>query len=288
MADTIRKIDYFHNGSDAKARVGDDFILLRNETYWDGSDEPYLSDATNAIFFYTGTADISINMTDYHIVAPSMVILMEGMIVRQKSRSEDSLFDVIVISKSLTDTILSEGQISVQLHRKVFHDPVFTITGHRRVLRAFHFLLENIMSNEDNPYRLPACKNITLTLFYGFALSRQDVDEVKAVTRKDELTQTFVSLVRENYHEQRSVAFYADRMCVTPKYLSQVVKDSTGHPALDVIDEFTIVECKALLKSTDLTIDQISAKMGFQSASLFGKYFRRITGQSPRDYRKGL
>lgn len=288
MAELIRKKDYFHNGVNARGRVGDDFIMLDTENYWDGNDEPYLSDATNAIFFYRGSADISINMIDYHVTAPCMVILMEGMIVRQKSRSEDSRFDAVVISKSLTDTILSEAKISVQLHRKVFHDPIFKICGPMQVLKCFHFLLWNILDNEDNPYRLEACKNITLTLFYGFALSRQDDEDVKPLTRKDELASDFVSLVRENYREERSVAFYADKMCITPKYLSQAVKDSMGRTALDVIDEFTIVECKTLLKSTNLTIDQISSKMNFSSGSLFGKYFHRITGMSPRAYRSRI
>lgn len=288
MTDTIRKKDYFHNGVNARGRVGDDFIMLDTENYWDGNDEPYLSDATNAIFFYRGSADISINMIDYHVTAPCMVILMEGMIVRQKSRSEDSRFDAVVISKSLTDTILSEAKISVQLHRKVFHDPIFRISGPMQVLKCFHFLLWNILDMSGNPYRLEACKNITLTLFYGFALSRPDEEDGKPLTRKDELASEFVSLVRENYRGERSVAFYADKMCITPKYLSQAVKDSMGRTALDVIDEFCIVECKTLLKSTNLTIDQISSKMNFLSGSLFGKYFHRITGMSPRAYRSSI
>ena len=94
-----------------------------------------------------------------------------------------------------------------------------------------------------------------------------------------------MQLVRDNYREYRNVAWYADKLCVTPKYISQVVKDTTGRTALDWIDEFTIIESKALLRSTELSIDQIAVKLNFGSSSLFSKYFKRVTGLSPRGYR---
>ncbi len=288
MAIEIKRRDYFGYPSATEDRIGNDLMLLDAKTLWQSSEEPYLADATNAIFFTHGSADIQINMVDHHIVAPCMVILMEGMVVKLASRSADSAFDALVISKRLTDSILTEGNVSVQLRSLIIQDPVFPIDGHGMILKAFNYLLTVLVRMSDNPYRIEAVKHMTLTLFCGFALSRLKDEKDRNISRKDEVAKRFLGLVRENYGKERSVAWYADAMCLTPKYLSQVVKDITGKPALDWIDEFTIVESKALLKSTDLTIDQISTKLNFMSSSLFGKYFKRVTGLSPREYRMSL
>ena len=88
-----------------------------------------------------------------------------------------------------------------------------------------------------------------------------------------------------NYKQSRDVAFYADRLCITSKHLSQVVKEVSGKSALDIIEEYVITECKALLLSTTMTIQQISDSLNFTTQSVFGKYFKRVTGISPSEYR---
>lgn len=151
----------------------------------------------------------------------------------------------------------------------------------------FHFLLQDILSMTDNKYRLEAVKYMTLTLFCGFALGRDEYPS-KEHSHKEEIVENYMKLVRNHYQEERGVAFYADKMCLSAKYLSQVVKDITGKPALDWIDEHVITESKALLKSTNLSVEQISIRMNFLSTALFGKFFKRVCGLSPREYRNAV
>lgn len=77
-------------------------------------------------------------------------------------------------------------------------------------------------------------------------------------------------------------------MCISPKYLSMAVKEASGKTPLDWIEDYTISASKAMLSSSSDTIDSISLKLNFASQSLFGKFFKRVTGMSPRDYRKSL
>jgi AraC-like DNA-binding protein len=79
---------------------------------------------------------------------------------------------------------------------------------------------------------------------------------------------------------------YADQLCLTPKYFSKVIKDNSGASASEWIDNYVILETKALLKSTNMTILQISDELNFPSQSFFGKYFKRVTGMSPKSYRE--
>ena len=80
--------------------------------------------------------------------------------------------------------------------------------------------------------------------------------------------------------------FYADKMCLTPKYLSKVIKEKSSKSASEWIDNYVTLEARALLKSTNMTIRQISDELNFPSQSFFGKYFKRHQGMSPKEYRK--
>ena len=107
-----------------------------------------------------------------------------------------------------------------------------------------------------------------------------------ASSRQEQLYVLFIDLLAKYHMQQREIAFYADKMCITPKYLSQAVKDYSGRPASDIIDEYVLAECKSLLLSGNMNIQQIADELNFPSQSVFGKYFKRLTGLSPKDYRR--
>lgn len=85
---------------------------------------------------------------------------------------------------------------------------------------------------------------------------------------------------------ERSISYYADKLCVTSKYLSQVVYKVSGRFAGDWITDFVILEAKALLKSRKYTVQQIADKLNFANQSFFGKYFKDKVGCSPSEYQK--
>jgi YesN/AraC family two-component response regulator len=98
----------------------------------------------------------------------------------------------------------------------------------------------------------------------------------------------FVKLLTDSFREERSVIFYAEQLHVTPRYLSQTVKEVTGRSAGDLIDEMVIMEGKALLNNVSLTIAQVAETLYFSDQFFFSKYFKRLTGVSPSEYRKLL
>jgi AraC-like DNA-binding protein len=91
--------------------------------------------------------------------------------------------------------------------------------------------------------------------------------------------------VGKHYKRERKVGFYAEKLCITSKHLSQVVKEVSGRTASEIIEDYVITEIKALLISTNMTIQQISDYLNFPSQSVFGKYVKRITGVSPKRYK---
>lgn len=106
-------------------------------------------------------------------------------------------------------------------------------------------------------------------------------------THREELTENFFRLLHEFFSTRREVSFYADHLCITPKYLARVIKQVTGHTPAFWITDFTVREAQTLLKSTTLTITELSEQMNFPNSSFFARYFRRYTGVSPQEYRMG-
>lgn len=106
------------------------------------------------------------------------------------------------------------------------------------------------------------------------------------ITRNEQIFDEFIELVRTNYTHHREVSFYADKLCITPKYLSVVVKNVSGRTPMDWIRDLVILDAKAMLLNGNQNIQQISDTLHFANPSFFGKYFKESVGCSPGKYRR--
>ena len=107
-------------------------------------------------------------------------------------------------------------------------------------------------------------------------------------TRKEKLVFDFFCLIIEYHSISRDVAFYAEKMCISPKYLTMLVTDHTGRSAKEWIVEYTIIEIKALLRDSNFEIKEIVSRTNFQSNSTMTRFFREHTGLTPSEYRENL
>jgi len=105
------------------------------------------------------------------------------------------------------------------------------------------------------------------------------------VTRKENLVKNFTQLVQKQFKSQRNVNTYAEQLSITPKYLTETVKEITGKTAGEIIDDFVLLEAKLLLDNPALSIAEIADELHFSDQSFFGKYFKRHAGVSPKEYR---
>lgn len=114
----------------------------------------------------------------------------------------------------------------------------------------------------------------------------QEPKTTASVSRQVGYTQEFMQLLQLHHTRHRNIGFYADRMHISPKYLSHIIKEATGKSASDWIGEFVVREAKNMLRFTNKNVQQVAYALNFSTQSSFGKFFKHITGMSPSEFQK--
>ena len=125
----------------------------------------------------------------------------------------------------------------------------------------------------------------TVISLMRFFQKQDNNEETSEMARNKQLFNKFMALVKQSRGCQRGVKYYADKLCITPNYLSGSIKDYTGKLATEWVNEYVIMEAKILLKDSDISIQQIAYRLKFPSQSSFGKYFKLQVGIGPREFR---
>lgn len=148
------------------------------------------------------------------------------------------------------------------------------------------FLLEKLR-RPHTPHRDELMRHLLIGLLYDFldCLQPKLAQVSYNYTSSEKIFLQFMSLVKANTPLHRDVKFYADRLCITSKYLSAVCKQNAGKTASEIINSATVEQIKQQLLSTDRSVKEIAFGAGFDNVSFFGKYVRRELGMSPRKFR---
>jgi YesN/AraC family two-component response regulator len=201
--------------------------------------------------------------------------------------SEDFDAHVIILSQRFLENLLVYINGSVSMRPGIMFDVVEKVDRDEvQQITLFYKGLRNIVENDDNPYRIQVVQHVLMAIFYSSDRLRTIKDDTDVRTSADNISRAFLKMVKDNFRSERQLKYYADALCITPRYLSRVVKECTGSSAADWIERYVVLEARALLKSTDMTVQQISDYLNFPTQTFFGKYFKRRTGLSPKEYRR--
>ena len=270
----------------AEYRIGNNLLYIEQHRIPDMAYEPWKTDVTTAVIYTKGSVEVSINMKRYTVKAPAMVIMLAEHIMQLHNTSDDLESTCLVMSKSFSDDLFSNVSKTTSLHNAVYQNPILQFGDTENlVISDYLKMLKSIISFTDNPYRLEAAKHLTLTLFFGYFHKLHNAD-YNNYSYANTIVIDFISMLKQNYKQHRDANFYAEKLCLTPKYLSTLIKEHTGKTLHEWIDEYVTTESKALLRSTKITIDQISNNLNFPSQDTFSKFFKRVVGISPSEYRK--
>ena len=156
--------------------------------------------------------------------------------------------------------------------------------------RNFIELCKSLILLKEDSNILETLQVLARGFFMGMEeyITHQEPLPKLAEGHSSDLAEAFLNLVEEEYRRHRDLSYYASRLCKSTKYLSRVIMEATGRSATDWIERCVIMDAKAQLTSTQKRVSEISDDLNVASPSFFGKYFKRITGLSPRDFREAI
>jgi AraC-like DNA-binding protein len=229
----------------------------------------------------------TLNLKKFKAKAPCLFIVLADQILQCDYFSLDFSGLSIVMSKSFLEESFVDIQVSMPLFRSVLDNPWIHLNHEElKSMLEYFFLLQRAVRRKENPNLRETLKHLTLGFFYGTGYRFHLVRDESQKSKQDILVEKFLTIVKQNYRRQRMIEFYSEKLFLTPKHLSRVIKERSGKSSGEWIEDHVMLEAKALLKSTDKTIQQISDELNFPSQSFFGKYFKRRAGISPKEYRK--
>ena len=143
------------------------------------------------------------------------------------------------------------------------------------------------ISDNHNHFRKDLIRTLMLAMFYdvGNVIYRVKSFD-KSLLAFEKVFTAFLQILEENCRKERRVAWYAQQLKVTPKYLSLAVKRVSGQSAVEWIESYVTMELRVMLKNSSLSIKEIAKEMHFPNQSFLGKYFKEHVGITPSDYRK--
>lgn len=242
-----------------------------------------------SIFIRKGECRGAIDLIQYEMKSPCIVNINTNQILQKEYVSEDFEASFIVMSPRMTDNLfimIQNAGVFPALNRKsVVNVSVDDVES----LSTLYSDMKRLAAvKTSNPYIYHALLHTMLSFFYCMGYKWYASDDNDASTSYGRITDRFFMILHQNFRKERFLDFYADKLKITSKHLSRTVKTQTGLTAVEWIERYVVLEAKVMLKSTDLTIQQIAEELNFSSQSFFGKYFKKVVGVSPKEFRHGL
>lgn len=240
----------------------------------------------------SGSGKLIINNNEYQIYDNTLtVILPHYYIKRETIHSRDVSGYIIIISIDFFINIQIKTEYIIPIFLRFYNSPVISLTEEETDLLCKYFDLLSIEENKTlKDSSVPICSGIMSSLIYRLSeiSSRNFDEEIKNLKSKSSLRifKDFLRLIINEYKNHRDVTYYANALCVTPKYLSTIVKELSNTKASKWIEILVITEAKNLLRYSDMTIQEIAYSLNFPNPSFFGAYFKKYAGITPGEYRK--
>lgn len=234
-----------------------------------------------------GSSTIKINFREYKVKEKTVFTILPNQILETVEKTDDLFIGILIFS---VDFFIGEPlPKDFDITEKIMENPCIDLSvSHVEYLLQLHSFIENSLNRDKHIYSDEVTKNLLLALIKDTVSVYSDVNlktNNKKLSHNEFITEQFFKLLSEHYIEERATIFYADKLCITPRHLSRILKNITGKSTIVWIDKIIIMKIKVLLKSTELTVSQISENLNFSNSSFFCKFFKKHTGLTPLVYR---
>lgn len=232
-----------------------------------------------------GKAHAVINLIERTLEAPMLVFMAGGTIIQPLEFSPDLVIQGFMLENELLAEIF-QNRLPQTFNGQLqdFYLPIDSATVDR--INCIFTSLIAIVREDD--YNRDVAKSLFAAILhlYDEAYRKHEVIGGKGKSRDRELFDRFIPLVNQYARREHTIAFYADKLCITERYLSRIIKSVSGLSAKEWIDRALITEAKVMLKHGNLSVANVADALNFPNPSFFNKFFKRISGTTPNAYRE--
>ena len=231
------------------------------------------------------------NGREVHYTKDDLIIYTPGIVVSVSAISDDYRGICLVANKdfafespTMRDAIRAAYLPAVELR-----EPRLTLAEEdNHHLMELMGIIRRYLLSPDHPFR-SECLRTTYGLFLLElnAIQERTIRDRRFPKRIEELFFDFLRLVPIHFTEHHDVGFYASQLCITPRYLSQIVREVSGRTVVDYINQMLLMETSYLLQQTSLPIADIAVRLHFSETASLTRFFTRMKGVNPREFRKG-
>ena len=232
-----------------------------------------------------GSAHVSLNLLEHQPQSNHLFLVPPDSIAQLIKVSPD--FEAQMIAFNSDFLLRTDGENFSELFFQQYPQSLLLLTAEEWILiQDFFTLIWNIVRNKE--FHKEVVQHLLEGLLHHIEhIARpQNQSGSNCMTRREEIFRRFISLANAHSRTERNVAFYADKLCLTPRYLNTVIRQTSGQTVMEWINRSVTLKAKVLLKHSNYVIYQVSDELNFPNPSFFCKFFKRMTGMTPLEYRK--
>lgn len=248
----------------------------------------------NALIIGVGTegeTSLTSNLQEFQLKKDSLFIFSPKHILQVQSNNRFKAH-LIVIAPDFLKRINIDTKRMMPLFLQFGSLPCMELThAESQSLRSFISMVEQELKGSETDFSSEIIGGLIAATIYKvgdilthYLTEHPEVDS-PIHNRAEEYFRQFTELLGEHYKHERSVGFYARQLCITPKYLTTLIKRISGKSVSEWIDNYVILEAKTLLKYSNMSVQEIAYYLNFPNQSFFGSYFKRNAGMSPSQYK---
>lgn len=250
----------------------------------------FINSGIGVIVCLKGSFEFSVASNCYKANEGETVFIPEGKLFRITNESDDIELNIILYRVESIKDVIGNMAYSVHLYHRMSPDLYYVWnTGDEQAISSYISLIGIDNPDEDDFFAVNERKLLLLSLTYRLCriFQKKLLSGKMAGTRNTEIFLKLINVIDKFYMQERGVEFYADKLCLSPKYLSAVSKSVSGYTVQELVFKSIVRKSMSLLDGTNKTVQEISEELGFPNPSGFGTFFRKHVGISPQKYRAG-
>ena len=269
--------------------IADDIILSEKLTTLAINAQPRRMTFILVALCTEGSAQFTIDTQKHDVRKNDIIVISDRHVIDNYVASNDINGLAMMLSVNFFYEVVNDVRDVSLLFLFSRNHPVVSLNEDEvETFKEYFFFLKKKVAENNNHFKRDLVRTMVLAMFYDLSnvIYRVQQIENKRQTRADAIFTQFIKLVEDNYRHERRVSWYAEQMCITPKYLSETVKAVSKNTPNEWIDKYVTLEARVLLKTSTLTIKEIADELHFANQSFLGKFFKEHVGVSPSEYRR--